>query len=259
MIVHRLAHIICSWILGRKDVVLDDVEKQWVEFGFARFRDLKDSSSERAVIDEPLIILAAAQHLNTDTTVGLVNHVLNGLGSTGGAGRGTKLEELVAVYLVEAFGPSVRLCDVFDFGEDIPIWAQSEGVELVALSSDGDYHVVNCSPADPVATSSALGCFPKNASETVEWFRDPYTVPDIYLGPDLVLFIRLSNCSGEIPISVGPTRRCPRLYRDYRGWTRVHPGEYPWMMYSSPWIWVDPWIIHGYPYEYYYFLCSQML
>jgi hypothetical protein len=40
------------------------------------------------------------------------------------------------------FGPNVRLCDVFDFGEDVPIWARLEGVELVAWSPDGDHHVV---------------------------------------------------------------------------------------------------------------------
>lgn len=127
-IVHRFAHIICSWILGRKDVVLDDDEKQWVEFGFAQFRGLNDSSSKRALIDEPLIILAAAQHLTTDTTVGLVNHVLNGLGSTGGAGRGTKLEELVAVYLVEAlaqvcvYAMSLTSVRISLFGRSRRVW-----------------------------------------------------------------------------------------------------------------------------------------
>jgi hypothetical protein len=35
------------------------------------------------------------------------------------------------------FGPDVCLCNVFDFGEDVPIWAQSNGVELVTLSSNG--------------------------------------------------------------------------------------------------------------------------
>ena len=68
----------------------------------------------------------------------MVDDVLKGLSCT--AGRGT---EFLAVYFAQAFGPDVRLCDVFDFGEDIPIWAQSEGVELVALSSDGNHHVVD--------------------------------------------------------------------------------------------------------------------
>jgi hypothetical protein len=89
-IVHRFGHIICSWILGRKDVVLDDDENQWVELGFARFCDPKDISSERALVDEPLVIFAAARHLATDTGVGLVDHVLNGLDCK--AGRGAKLE-----------------------------------------------------------------------------------------------------------------------------------------------------------------------
>jgi hypothetical protein len=193
-IVHRFGHIICSWILGRRDLVLADDEKEWVELGFARFRDPKDFSSERVVVNEPLIILAAAHHLATDTVGGLVDHVLKGLGPS--AGRGTRFEEFVAVYLAQAFGPDVRLCDVFDFGKDIPIWAQSKGVQLVALSSDGNRYIVNHSVDGPVGTSSPLSCTLKDASETVEWFRNPHMVmcfPDKYLGSDLVFFVDLPD------------------------------------------------------------------
>ena len=65
-IVHHFSYIIYSWILGRKDLVLDDDEKQWVELGIARFCDPKDTSSERTLVDEPLI-LAVVHHLATDT------------------------------------------------------------------------------------------------------------------------------------------------------------------------------------------------
>lgn len=75
------------------------------------------------MVDKPLIILAATHHLAMDTGGGLVNDVLKGLGCA--AGQGTKLKEFLAVYFAQAFGPNVHLCDVFDFGEDIPIWAQS--------------------------------------------------------------------------------------------------------------------------------------
>jgi hypothetical protein len=44
--------------------------------------------------------------------------------------------------------------------------------------------------------SSSLSCDPKDAKETVDWFRKPYALmcfPDNLLGPDLVFFIRLSD------------------------------------------------------------------
>ena len=193
-IAHRFGDIICSWMLRREYIALDNDEKQWVELGLARFRDPKDTSSEQALVDEPLIILAAARHLSADTTVGLSDHVLNGLGRA--AGRGTQFEEFLAVYLAHAFGPTVRLCDVFNFGGDIPSWAQSEGVELVTLSSDGDHRTLDHLLDPPMGLPSTLSCDLRRAVETVEWFRKPYTTmcfPDIHFGPDLVFFIRLSN------------------------------------------------------------------
>lgn len=193
-IVHRFGDIICSWMLRRQYIALDDDEKQWVELGFARFRDPKDTSSERVLVDEPLIILAATHHLNMHTTVGLSDHVLNGLGCA--AGRGTKFEEFIAVYLVQAFGSNVCMCDVFDFGADIPMWAESRGVELVVLGAEGEYRTVNHSSNRLVGPSGTLSCNLTRAMETVKWFQRPYTAmcfPDIHFGPDITFFIRLSD------------------------------------------------------------------
>jgi hypothetical protein len=96
----------------------------------------------------------------------------------------------IAVYLAYAFGPDVCLSDIFDFGENIPSWALSKGVELLALSSDGDHLMVGQS----MGPSGTLSCNPMNAKETVNWFHKPYMVmcfPDKLLGPNLVFFIHL--------------------------------------------------------------------
>jgi hypothetical protein len=200
-------------MLRRKYIALNDEEKQWVELGFARFCHPRDTSSERAVVDEPLIILATAHHLATHTTVRLFDHVLNRLADD--AGIGTKFEEFLAVYLAHAFGPDVRLSDIFDFGENVPSWALSEGVEFLALSSDGDHHTVG----HPMGPSSALSCDPKNAKATVDWFRKPYTAmcfPDKLLGPDLVFFIRLSDGRGL----------CVIVQAKFRSQSRLSEGEH---------------------------------
>jgi hypothetical protein len=194
---HRFADIICSWMLRRQFTCLCDSEKEWIELGFARFRTRpQDPCGEQIVVDEPLIILAAAQYLNAHTTFGLHNHVLNKLNHA--AGRGTHFEEFLAVYFAQAFGPTVCLCDLFYFGNDVPIWAESEGVELVAASRDRSFHITRHFCGDPVGTSSSLCCDLQHAADTVEWFRNPNTVlcfPDIHLGPDIVFFLRLSDGS----------------------------------------------------------------
>jgi hypothetical protein len=132
------------------------------------------------------------------------------------AGRGPKFEDFIAVYFAHAFGPDVRLCDVFDFGKDIPDWALLEGVELVELSSDGDHHVVDHSLNHMVGSPSPLCCNIAEATETVDWFQKPYTkmcFPDKHLGPDLVFFIRLSNGTVLCVIVQAKFRSKPRLSR----------------------------------------------
>jgi hypothetical protein len=202
-IASRFGNIICSWILRREYIVFGDDEKKWVELGFARFRD-----SEGALVDEPLIIIAAAHHLTHNTKHGLSNHVLHGLEHS--AGRGDRFEEFIAAYLAQAFGPNVRLCDVFDFGQNIPRWAQSQGVEFARLSPNGDHWTHH----DPLGPSSAISSDLMNATETVGWFRNPHTVmcfPDIYFGPDIVFSIRLSNGMVLCVIVQVKFRSLPRL------------------------------------------------
>lgn len=73
-IASRFGNIICSWILRREYIVFGDDEKKWVELGFARFRDYSYYSRfrdySRALVDEPLIVLAAAHHLTRTQRTG---------------------------------------------------------------------------------------------------------------------------------------------------------------------------------------------
>jgi hypothetical protein len=66
-------------MLHYKFTVITDEEKQWVELGFARL-----CNGEQAMVDEHLIVLATAHHLNTSTTLGLVDLVLNALSDEAG-------------------------------------------------------------------------------------------------------------------------------------------------------------------------------
>jgi hypothetical protein len=66
-------------------------------------------------------------------------------------------------------------------------------------------------------------------------------VIDILLEPQLVTVDQLDPEIYEPPTlrpfpptlsqQLDETPHTPLTSRDYRGWTRVHPGEYPWMMY----------------------------
>jgi hypothetical protein len=212
----RFGHLICLWMLHQKAIILGTEERRWVEYGFARFGsktgtcDMREDSSDMGqdasdmgedmedqyadetvpILDEPLIMLAADYHLSTTTTLGL-DHVVMRLGEP--PGRGTHFEECLAVYFSKAFGSDVRLCDVFDFGDSNPRWAERQGVQLVALSG-GNWYPVDRSRWTGCPIS--LCCEHSKGQDTVNWFRKPSSTmcfPDILFGPDLVFFVRVGQ------------------------------------------------------------------
>jgi hypothetical protein len=205
----RFGDIIITWMLHQQRIALGKKEQFWVEHGFARFGgrsgankvperlelvaddqagDKEDHDAVPPVFDEPLIMFAADQLLSK-TSFGLDQTVLRRLSSA--PGRGTHFKETIAVYFSKAFGPDVRLCDVFDFGDSIPQWATIQGVDLVALSG-GLYHVVDRFRGD--GCSMALCSALSNGQEVVDWFKNPSSTmcfPDKLFGPDLVFFVRV--------------------------------------------------------------------
>jgi hypothetical protein len=47
LIAHHLGHILCSWMLHHKYTIFNDEEKKWVELGFARFCNHRDTLSKQ--------------------------------------------------------------------------------------------------------------------------------------------------------------------------------------------------------------------
>ena len=121
---------------------------------------------------------------------GLVDQVLESMGKHGG--KGEHFEDWLVVYFSLAFGPGVALCQVFNFGDNVPDWARIEGVELVVMSSNGEGYKTNDSLNDNAGIPITLCRDSQSATETVNWFENPDTVmclPDIHLGPDIVFFV----------------------------------------------------------------------
>ena len=192
--VGRLGDIVCSWILHQRVMPLRDEEKDWVEWGFTQLVDsnITMPSKVDTVIDKPLIIFAAANHLAKTTPHGLVDKVLDSMSQRGG--KGEHFEDWLVVYFSLAFGPGVALRHVFDFGDNVPDWAQIEGVQLLAMSSDREGYKTNYSPDDTTGIPIALCCDSQTAAETVKWFENPDAVmclPDVNLGPDIVFFVHV--------------------------------------------------------------------
>jgi hypothetical protein len=146
--------------------------------GFARFADNNIYSwgcgGYWAIIDEPLIIFAAANHLAKKMSHGLVDQVLESMSTCGG--KGEHFEDWLVVYFSLAFGPGVALCQVFNFGDNVPDWAQIEDIELVAMSSNGEGYKTNDSLNDNAGIPITFCCDSQSATETVNWFENPDTV-----------------------------------------------------------------------------------
>jgi hypothetical protein len=172
-------------MLHQRVLALKTSERDWVEYGFARF------SQDSVIIDEPLVIFAATHHLSS-TPHGLVDHVLGPMAEP--AGRGEHFEAFLAVYMSLAFGPGVALSDVFNFGNNVPQWAREPGVELVIAPKC--CYKLDYSPDNTARVPITLCKTNGSAEDTVKWFENPTTamcLPDKHFGPDLVCFLRLPN------------------------------------------------------------------
>jgi len=204
----RFGEIICSWMLHQRVIPLRDEEKDWVEWGVARFVKNGSWGEQQVVVDEPLIIFAAAKHL-AGTSHGLVDRVLDSMSQRGGVGE--HFEDWLVVYFSLAFGPAVMLSHVFNFGNNVPDWAQIAGVELVAMS-EGEGYKTSYVPDDNAGIPITLCCDSRSGAETVKWFENPDAVmclPDIYLGPDIIFFVRIPG-RGIICVTVQSRYRTMR-------------------------------------------------
>lgn len=183
--------VLFAWVLERRVLDLPDKDRILVELGFARFVNLP---VDKHVLDEPLVLLAATREFHRGSPFSLQTQILDGLGS--GKGRGEYFEALVAYYLSCAFDDESKLCDIFNFGDVIPEWA-NQHADLVSVVVNDE--VIESHPfhlLDYTGSTAFIGINCSGAKETLAWFENPVSLmcfPDQNMGPDIVLLIRLPN------------------------------------------------------------------
>ncbi|KAL5521780.1 hypothetical protein ACEPAF_2528 [Sanghuangporus sanghuang] len=183
--------ILHAWLMLRERTKLLEEHKDLVELGFARFID---SGGKDAYVDEPIVLLAAARHFDT-VGVPLDRHAWRTMDSaTRSENKGYSYEVSLAYYLACAFDDQTNLCEIFNFGKDVPTWAEHPA-ELVSvvLTDEGleanRFHLLNY-----LGSTSAIGVNCPDLQKTMQWLENPTSVmcfPDNNMGPDIICFIRL--------------------------------------------------------------------
>jgi hypothetical protein len=187
---------VTRWFLQRRPLTLEETQSQWVELGFARFL----SVGSPPVIDEPLVMMAAAKQLLDQGWFKRISR--EALDAEQPTVAGFKYEIFLAVYLLGVFTDSVSLNDVFEFSNEAPEWAHKKGVKLVAsVIRDGEkkWATVSWCGSPQVLPASSLGRPAKSWEDVVAWFEHPSTpllFPDTLMGPDIIFFVQLA--SGDI-------------------------------------------------------------
>ncbi|KAH7903616.1 hypothetical protein BJ138DRAFT_1167841 [Hygrophoropsis aurantiaca] len=183
------SEVLYVWLIQREHLPLTENKEKLVQYGFARFPDGK---GKYALVDEPLVLLAAVQQFRTVSTFSFEEYITNRLLHE--EGRGQYFEQFVGLYLASAFDDGRNLCDVFDFGESVPEWAR-QGAEIVSVVRDGEKTSVHrFHLPGRMGATSVIGRKCADVESTLEWFENPSTLmcfPDVQMGPDVGLFARL--------------------------------------------------------------------
>ncbi|THH10541.1 hypothetical protein EW145_g1243 [Phellinidium pouzarii] len=184
-----LSNILLTWTMRRGSIVLRRRKRDFVESGFARF---VDDRGERALVNEPLVLLAATSEFDKVSATFFADNMKCHFHQE--PTRGERYGNVLAFHLANVFGANVRLCNIFNFRGSVPRWAE-QTAELVSVTWDKDgVRPRPFSLQDDVPPFIGRDC--STVKETVEWFRNPLTIlclPDEYMGPDIVMFIRLAG------------------------------------------------------------------
>ena len=199
-----------TWLIHREYRTLTKENRELVELGFARFTEEAEETEEveeakgekkgkeldrmegvTALVDEPLVILAATHMFMGEKGFSLEDYIRTAINHNQGIG----LEQCIAYYLTCAFDGQRKLCDIFDFGsDDVPEWAK-QPAELVAVDWDeGDAKVTHFDLSDFLGSPTLIGTKCNTIEETLNWFRNRTSAmcfPDNNMGPDIVAFVRL--------------------------------------------------------------------
>ncbi|TFK62947.1 hypothetical protein BDN72DRAFT_827066, partial [Pluteus cervinus] len=189
------SRVVYTWLLHRQPLIFKTNNEQLVQHGFARF-----SKSQGTVVDEPLVILAAAQEFSTLPNSSFQDHVKQHLADE--AGMGNNFEDFIVLHLTSAFGDGCKLRDIFDFGGPSPRakeWVDigEEDAELVSLTFvDGLPKFDRFHLPGRMAGTQVLGHKCSSVDETLAWLENPTTLtcfPDKLMGPDVIAFARLTS------------------------------------------------------------------
>jgi hypothetical protein len=180
-------------IAGKTRDLLGPKNEDLVEFGVARFVDIKDIRA-----DEPIALLAAANYFSDRSPWTLEHFLIEGVGSHDGTIRGKGLEP-VAAYLLGNQFPSLRpLSNIFTFANPDDPLRHRKG-RLVALQRvDGKHIPISVDLTSPNQGATwRLGCSPRSSSDFGEWLYDPdrlvFCFPAIRVGPDFILALLLDD------------------------------------------------------------------
>ncbi|XP_006457031.1 hypothetical protein AGABI2DRAFT_122905 [Agaricus bisporus var. bisporus H97] len=169
-------------------------EAMYVEYGFARF---VDSETQIVSIDEPLVLLAAIQWMNTNhqsnykilaRDIRTHNSDYNGF------------ENYIAFCLDLIFSEEHCLSNVFNFHGTVPAWADMKA-QLVSVFCEetGNIESSVSSFTQFVAPSVSLGINTKDPELLLSWlghrFHTPFCFPHRSMGPDVLFVLKLSDGS----------------------------------------------------------------
>ena len=199
-----ISRVFSRWLLDQTLLPLTKKEAELIELGFAYFSDYR---GQEVSLAEPLVILALMTELKkTSPTFSIARRIELDLAEYKRTFflKGHPLQKFITFYYVYTFGndSESRLCDVFDFGKEVPGWAE-QSVELVSVSRvDGQVTVHPFWFQECLTGTKHIGRRCSTVEETLSWFEDPSTVvcrPDELMGPDVVIFVRLS-CGLVLPV-----------------------------------------------------------
>ncbi|CAK5267463.1 unnamed protein product [Mycena citricolor] len=198
--------------------VLEDFG-QLVQYGVARYdeNDMGVEGDVRLLMDEPLAIRALLEWLQScDAPLAAILRKAAVGGLQNHAGN-NGVEEYIAFYCAVAFKSGAKLKEIFHFhkGLKIPEWAETSADLVSVYCTNQDSR-----PNDPVKArswtaeydvspvtdqsgpSNSLGYCASTISDTRRWMqhleRASICFPDKFMGPDLVMVLRLHNAQRSL-------------------------------------------------------------
>ena len=218
----RIASCVFEYIFtGKSRSVAGPEAADLVEIGLARFRQTVDG-----VVDEPIVLLAAADFFSTQTSWTMQDYLETSLSSSQATEHGFALERFGAFLLARAFelktepktqsqtpqtpssklstppskASQTRLSSVFRFiGNHTKLHRESAHLVSIGRDNQNEYRYTPVKFSPPSGSNYVLGQSTSSSEETLEWLKNPNDTavcfPDVSIGPDLILLLQLSDAS----------------------------------------------------------------